>query len=86
MNISYIVEVPGLGARIKAARGKSPKSTTQIAADAGMSVNCLYQIENEKHKSCSIAQIRCLESSLGVKFLSNDIPPVILEEQANDSQ
>jgi len=41
-------EIEGLGAQIREARKKSPKSVTTLASDAGMSVANWYRIEGEK--------------------------------------
>jgi transcriptional regulator with XRE-family HTH domain len=68
MQVTFSVEVPHLGARIKAAREKSGKSPTVIAAMAEMSVGNLYRIESEDTKSIPRETLKRLSGVLGVDF------------------
>jgi transcriptional regulator with XRE-family HTH domain len=68
MQVTFSVEVPHLGARIKAAREKSGKSPTVIAAMAEMSVGNLYRIENEDTKSIPRETLQRLSGVLEVDF------------------
>lgn len=68
MEVTFSVEVPHLGARIKAARQKSGKSPTVIAAMAEMSVGNLYRIENEDTKSIPRETLQRLSGVLEVDF------------------
>ncbi len=69
-----ILDVPNLGERIKEARisaQKQGKSLTKIAADAGMSVQNWYRIEQERQKLPEETLLLIEESlgvDLGVKF------------------
>lgn len=63
-----ILDVPNLGERIKEARisaQKQGKSLTKIAADAGMSVQNWYRIEQERQKLPE-ETLLLIEESLGV--------------------
>jgi transcriptional regulator with XRE-family HTH domain len=68
MQVTLSVEVPHLGARIKAAREKSGKTPTAIAAMAEMSVANLYRIENEDTKSVPLETLKRLSQVLEVEF------------------
>lgn len=68
MQVTLSVEVPQLGTRIKAAREKSGKSPTKIAALADMSVANLYRIESEDTKSIPWDTLRRLGEALGEDF------------------
>jgi hypothetical protein len=66
------VEIPGLGAKIKAARLKvkeeTGRSLTRICADADMTTANWHSIEAEKVEALPIATLRRMEASLGVNF------------------
>lgn len=68
MHITVSVEVPQLGSRIKAAREKSGKSPTKVAALADMSVANLYRIESEDTKSVPWDTLKRLGEALGEDF------------------
>ena len=68
MQVTFSVKVPHLGARIKAAREKSGKPPTVIAAMAEMSVGNLYRIENEDTKAIPRETLQRLSRVLGVDF------------------
>lgn len=68
MQVTLSVDVPDLGARIKAAREASGKSPTAIAALAGMSTANLYRIEAEETKSIPRDTLKRLGEALGKDF------------------
>ncbi|MEA5449678.1 helix-turn-helix transcriptional regulator [Leptolyngbya sp. CCNP1308] len=68
MLVTLSVDVPQLGTRIKAAREKSGKSPTAIAAMAEMSVANLYRIEAEDTKSIPWDTLKRLGEALGEDF------------------
>jgi transcriptional regulator with XRE-family HTH domain len=68
MQVTLSVDVPNLGARIKAARETSGKSPTAIAALAEMSVANLYRIEAEETKSVPWDTLKRLGEALGKDF------------------
>lgn len=68
MQVTLSVDVPNLGARIKAAREASGKSPTMIAALAEMSVANLYRIESEDTKSIPRETLKRLGEALGEDF------------------
>ncbi|MFZ4677721.1 MAG: helix-turn-helix domain-containing protein [Nodosilinea sp.] len=68
MLVTLSVDVPQLGTRIKAAREKSGKSPTAIAAMAEMSVGNLYRIESEDTKSIPWETLKRLGRALGEDF------------------
>jgi len=79
MQVTLSVEVPHLGARIKAAREKSGKSPTVIAAMAEMSVGNLYRIENEDTKSVPRETLQRLSEVLEVDF-DKDVKAILKKE------
>ena len=68
MQVTLSVEVPHLGATIKAAREASGKSPTMIAAMAEMSVANLYRIESEDTKSIPRETLKRLGEALDKDF------------------
>lgn len=68
MQVTLSVDVPELGTKIKAAREKSGKSPTMIAALAEMSVANLYRIESEDTKSIPWDTLKRLGEALGEDF------------------
>jgi transcriptional regulator with XRE-family HTH domain len=61
------VDVPDLGAKIKAARQSDKRGVTSIASAAGMSVQNWYRIENER-QSLSEEVLRLIERVLEIDF------------------
>jgi len=84
MQVTLSVEVPHLGARIKAAREKSGKSPTAIAAMAEMSVGNLYRIENEDTKSVPRETLQRLSEVLEVDF-DEDVKAILRKELSGNS-
>lgn len=68
MQVTFSVEVPHLGAKIKEARLASGKSPTVIAAMAEMSVANLYRIESEETKSIPRETLKRLADALEIDF------------------
>ena len=68
MLVTLSVDVPQLGTRIKAAREKSGKSPTAIAAMAEMSVGNLYRIESEDTKSIPLGDPEAVGESPGKRL------------------
>jgi transcriptional regulator with XRE-family HTH domain len=68
MQVTLSVDVPQLGSRIKAAREKSGKTPTLIAAMAEMSTANLYRIEAEDTKSIPWDTLKRLGEALGEDF------------------
>jgi transcriptional regulator with XRE-family HTH domain len=68
MQVTLGVDIPHLGARIKAAREATGKSPTVIAALSDMSVANLYRIESEETKSIPWHTLKRLSEALGVDF------------------
>ncbi len=68
MQVNFSIDIPNLGARIREARLKSPKSPTMVAALAGMSLPNLYRIEAEDTKSIPIDTLQRLSLALGLSF------------------
>ncbi len=68
-------EVPGLEEKIRKARKASPKSVTDLASEAGMSVANWYRIESGKveylPKTTLDAMQAALGEDLGLNFNSN---------------
>ncbi|MUL39445.1 transcriptional regulator [Gloeocapsopsis sp. AAB1 = 1H9] len=62
-----IVEAPGLGAQIKAARESDPRSLKDIASAANMSSMNWYRIEAEE-QTLPEETLRKIEEVLGVDF------------------
>jgi transcriptional regulator with XRE-family HTH domain len=85
MQVTLSVEVPHLGAKIKAAREKSGKSPTAIAALAEMSVANLYRIESEETKSIPRETLKRLSEVLGVDF-DAEVKVALQEELGNSNQ
>lgn len=68
MQVTLSVDVPHLGAKIKAAVDSSGKSPTTIASLAEMSVANLYRIMNEDTKSIPRDTLKRLSEVLGTDF------------------
>ncbi|WGV29129.1 helix-turn-helix domain-containing protein [Halotia branconii] len=62
-----ILEIPGLGKRIKQARENDPRSLKEIAAAANMSPMNWYRIESEE-QALPEPTLRKIEEVLGVDF------------------
>ena len=58
-------DCPNLGEKIKEARKKSPKSVTDLASEAGMSVANWYRIEAEENKILPKETLDAMLSALG---------------------
>ncbi|WP_026734911.1 helix-turn-helix domain-containing protein [Fischerella sp. PCC 9605] len=61
------IDVPDLGAKIKAAREADPRSLKAICKAVGMSQMNWYRIEDEK-QSLPIEKLRKIEEVLGIDF------------------
>lgn len=61
------IDVPALGAKIKAARKSDKRSLTEIAAASGMSVQNWYRIEDER-QTLPEETLRLIEKVLGIDF------------------
>ncbi|MEM9450743.1 MAG: helix-turn-helix transcriptional regulator [Cyanobacteria bacterium P01_E01_bin.6] len=61
-------EINSLEDLIKAARARSSKSVTQLAADADMSVANWYRIEKGELQYLPEETLEAIESALGVHF------------------
>lgn len=68
MQVTLSVDIPHLGATIKAAVDNSGKSPTTIAALAEMSVANLYRIMSEDTKSIPRDTLKRLSEVLGFDF------------------
>jgi transcriptional regulator with XRE-family HTH domain len=72
MKITYERDYPCLGERIKSLRESSPKSLTQLAADAGISTPHWHRIEKEKIGALPLETLKdieqALEIDLGISF------------------
>jgi transcriptional regulator with XRE-family HTH domain len=68
MKVVRVVDVPGLGARIKEAREALDRPLTEVAYLAGMSTANWYRIEKEETKELPEATLRRIEAALGVSF------------------
>jgi len=62
-----VIEVPGLGARIKEARLRDPRPLREICASINMSPMNWYRVETEK-QSLPEETLRDIEGALGVSF------------------
>jgi len=60
------LDVPGLGARIRAAREADKRSLTQICAAVGMTTANWYKVEKEDTKFLPDGTLRKIEQVLGV--------------------
>lgn len=65
MRITFSKEFSGLGEKIKALRKASPKTATELAAEAGISVPHWNRIENGKVQELPIETLRSIEKALG---------------------
>jgi transcriptional regulator with XRE-family HTH domain len=65
---TQLVDVPGLGAKIKAARESSDRPLRSLADEAGMTTANWYRIENEEVKRLPEQTLRKIEAVLGVDF------------------
>ena len=63
-----VIEVPGLGEKIRQARGADGRSLTVICSLMGMSAANWYRIEQEENKSLPEETLRKIEKVLGVDF------------------
>ena len=68
ISVTRVYEVEGLGDRIRRERKASPKTITQLAAEAGISVAYWNRIETEKLVSLPIETLRALENVLEVSL------------------
>lgn len=79
MQVTFNIDLPRLGARIKQAREQKGLPPTQIAALAGMSTANLYRIESEDAKSLPRKTLKKLSEALGVDF-DSEVKAAITEE------
>ena len=68
MRVTFSKDFPGLGERIREYRLSSSKSITQLAADAGISVQHWNRVENEKVRDLPLETLRGIEKALGVNL------------------
>lgn len=61
-----LIDVPGLGARIRKAREADSRPMRELANTAGMTPANWYRIENEEVKKLPEVTLRAIESVLGV--------------------
>jgi transcriptional regulator with XRE-family HTH domain len=61
-------EIPSLGQKIKEARKQSPKSITDLASEAGMSVGNWYRIESEKVDFLPESTLIAIQAVLNIDF------------------
>ncbi len=64
----FDVEVPGLGAKIKAAREADSRSLLSICREVDMTPMYWYKIEAEEVKALPIETLSRIETVLGVDF------------------
>ena len=62
------IEIPGLGAKIKAARESDRRSLSEICRQIEMSTMNWYKIEDEVTKALPLETLRNIEEVLGVDF------------------
>jgi transcriptional regulator with XRE-family HTH domain len=62
------VDAPGIGAKIKAARERDPRSVEELAKASGMTRANWYRIENEENDVLPESRLRKIEEVLGVDF------------------
>lgn len=68
MQVTFSVDIPGIGGRIREARETQGLSPTKVAAMSNMSVANLYRIETEEAKSLPRATLQRLSEALNVDF------------------
>ncbi len=85
MQVTLSVDVPHLGARIKAAVEASGKSPTVVAAMAEMSVANLYRIMSEETKSIPRETLKRLSEVLQAGFDDEVIRALLAEIQAGET-
>ena len=67
--VEQILEVPGLGSRIKDARQRSKESLVKLCEKAGISRQYWYGIESESiNHPLPLGTLRAIESVLGTSF------------------
>lgn len=62
------VDAPGIGAKIKEARERNPKSVEELAKTAGMTRANWYRIEREDNDVLPEPTLRRIEEVLGIDF------------------
>lgn len=62
------IDVPGLGARIKAAREADNRSLLSICKEVDLTPMYWYKIEGEEVKALPLETLRRIEKVLGVNF------------------
>ncbi|MBW4469261.1 MAG: hypothetical protein KME45_03255 [Stenomitos rutilans HA7619-LM2] len=78
-------DIPNLEIQIKKARLDSPKSVTELAAEAGMSVANWYRIEGGKVDVLPETTLSAIESALGVIFLTDPVNSAITTDRPKGS-
>ena len=68
ISVTRVYEFEGLGDHIRRERKASPKTITQLAAEAGISVAYWNRIESEKLVSLPIETLRAIEKVLDVSL------------------
>ncbi len=66
IRITKDIDIPDLEKRIREARKSSPKSVTQLAAEAGMSVANWYRIEGGKAEFLPKETFKAIEAALEI--------------------
>lgn len=61
-------DIPDLDKRLKEARKRSPKTITELAAEAGMSVANWYRIEGGNVDYLPETTLQAMEAALGETF------------------
>lgn len=79
MKVTFSVDIPGLGERIKKAVDASDKTPTEIAAEAGMSLPNLYRIMAEDTKSVPRETLMRVSAAVNVDF-DADVKAAIAKE------
>lgn len=69
IEVTTYYEFDNLCDRIKKARKDSPKTMTQLAAQAGMSASNWYRIESDQVKRLPIETLRAMERALEVTLV-----------------
>lgn len=62
------IDAPGIGAKIKEARERDPRSVDELAKAAGMTRANWYRIEREENDVLPEPRLRKIERVLGVDF------------------
>ena len=69
IEVTTYYEFENLCERIKKARKESPKTMTELAAQAGMSASNWYRIESDQVKRLPMETLRAMERALEVTLI-----------------